>query len=113
MAYCHEPTSLTLNDDREILAKYCDITVIVDEHKYPAHKRILSEWSPFFEKIFCVEMKSCCSYEIIIEGISKEVFEIILDFIYIGEVFINDELLHPCIEAADYLGLEYEVQTYY
>ena len=109
MEYRYQQTSLTLNDDRETSAKYCDITLIVDEHKYPAHKCILSEWSPFFEKTFCVEMKRYCSHEIIIEGVSKEVFAIILDFIYIGEVFISDELLYPCLEVADYLGLEYEL----
>ena len=109
MEYRYQQTSLTLNVDRETSAKDCDITLIVDKHKYPALKYILSEWSPFFEKIFCIEMKRHCSHEIIIEGVSKEVFEIILDFIYIGEVFINDELLFPCLEVADYLGLEYEL----
>ena len=59
--------------------------------------------------MFCFEMKRYCSHEIVVEGISKDVFEIMLDLIYIGEVFINDELLYPCLEAADYLGLEYQL----
>ena len=101
----------TLNNDCEPSEKNCDIILIVDGHKYPAHKCVLSQRSPFFEKIFCSKIKKHCSDEIMIEGISKEVFEVILDMTYLDKVYVNDELLHPSKEVADYLGIEYELHT--
>ena len=99
-----------LNKDRKTSAKYCDINLIVDEHEYPAHKCILRDMCPFFEKIVCAETKAFCGDEIVIEGVSEEVFEIILDFIYMGEVIIDNEFVYLFSKAADYLGLEYNLR---
>ena len=71
----------TLNNDHKSPADLFDIALIVDGRKYTAHKCLLSSTSRFFEKILCVEMKKHSSEEIIIEGISKEVFDIMLDYI--------------------------------
>ena len=95
----------TLNNDHKSPADLFDFTLIVDGRKYPAHKCLLSSTSRFFEKILCVEMKKLSSEEIIIEGISKEVFDIMLDFIYKGKAYVNNELLHSFKKVADYLGI--------
>ena len=62
---------------------------------------------PFFEKIVCAETKAFCDDEIVIEGVSEEVLDIILDFIYMGEVTMGNEFANLFSNAADYLGLEY------
>ena len=99
-----------LNNDRKSSAKYCDINLIVDEHEYPAHKCILRDMCPFFEKIVCAETKAFCGDEIVIEGVSEEVLDIILDFIYTGEVTMGNEFAYLFSKAADYLGLEYNLR---
>ena len=58
---------------------------------YSPHICILSVMSSFFEKIFGFEMKRYCADEIVVEGVSKEACEIILDFIYTGSVTMNNE----------------------
>ena len=92
------------------LAKPCDVTLIVDGHYYPAHKSILRKDSPFFEKMFSVELKKQCNDEIVIEGICREVFDIILRLIYLRKVTVNNEILYSVTEAADYLGIVYRMR---
>ena len=96
-----------LDNDRKTSAKYCDISLIVDEHKYPAHKCIFGLLSPFFDKMFSIEMKERYDNEAVIKGISKEVFEAILDLIYTGSVVLNMENVFGIIEAAHYMDLPY------
>ena len=98
---------LRLDNDRKTSAKYCDITLIVDEHKYPAHKCIFGLLSPFFDKMFSIEMKERYDNEAVIRGVSKEVFEAILNLIYTGSVTLNMENVFGIIEAAHYMDLPY------
>ena len=53
---------LRLDDNRKRSAKYCDITLIADEDKYLPHKCIFGLLSPFFDKMFSIEMKVIRSY---------------------------------------------------
>ena len=98
---------LKLDDDRKTSTKYCDITLIVDEHKYPAHKCILGLLSPFFDKMFSIEMKERRDNKAVIKGVCKEVFEAILDLIYTGSITLNMENVFGIIEAAHYMDLPY------
>ena len=98
---------LRLDNDRKSSAKYCDITLIVDEHEYPAHKCIFGLLSPFFDKMFSIEMKERYDNEAVIKGVSKEVFEAILDLIYAGSVTLNMENVFGIIEAAHYMDFPY------
>ena len=96
-----------LNNDRKTSAKYCDITLIVNENKYPAHKCIFGLLSPFFDKMFSIEMKERYDNKAVIKGISKEVFEAILDLIYTGSIKLNMKNVFGIIEAAHYMDLPY------
>ena len=96
-----------LDDDRKTSAKYCDIILIVDEHKYPAHKCIFGLLSLFFDKMFSIKMKERYENEAVIKGVTKEVFEAILDLIYMGSVTLNMENVFGIIEAAHYMDLPY------
>ena len=48
---------LRLDYDRKASAKYCNITLIVDEHKYLAHKCMFGLLSLFFDKVFSIELR--------------------------------------------------------
>ena len=98
---------LKLDNDRKTSAKYCDITLVVDNHKYPAHKCVLGLLSPFFDKMFSTEMKEKRTGEAVINGVSKVVFESILDFIYTNCIELNMENVFEVIEAAHYMDLPY------
>ena len=98
---------LKLNNDRKTSAKYCDITLVIDEHKYPAHKCVLGLLSPFYDKMFSIEMKEKRDNEAVIKGVTREVFEVILDFVYTGNIILTMENVFGIIEAAHYLDLPY------
>ena len=98
---------LRLDDDRKTSTKYCDVTLIVDEYEYPAHKCIFGLLSPFFNKMFSIEMKERRDNKAVIKGVTKEVFEAILDLIYTGSITLNMENVFGIIEAAHYMDLPY------
>ena len=98
---------LRLDSDCKTPVKYCDITLIVDEHKYSVHKCILSVMSPFFDKMFNIEMKEHRNNEAVIKGVSKEVFEAILDLIYTGNITLNMENVFGIIKAAHFMDFQY------
>ena len=55
-------------------------------------------------------MKKQCNDEIVIESVSREVFDIILKLIYLGKVTLYNEIIYSVAKTADYLGLNYRIQ---
>ena len=97
----------TLRED-PILA---DVTLVTDDGQHiQAHKIILSAVSNFFSDIF---MKSNHSNMLVyLKGISSDMLEPVIDYIYYGEAFIIQEQLKVFIETGKELqvkGLEGEL----
>ena len=57
--------------------------------------------------MFSIEMKERRDNEAVIKGVTKEVFEAILDLIYTGSVTLNMKNVFGIIEAAHYMDLPY------
>ena len=85
----------------------CEITLVAKEGKeFKAHKNVLSAASPFFVKLLQTEMKEKEEGIVRFEEISEPILEKVLEFIYTGEVEIDDEqTAKDLIIAADYLLL--------
>ncbi|XP_068727336.1 kelch-like protein 2 [Montipora capricornis] len=85
----------------------CEITLVAKEGKeFKAHKNVLSAASPFFVKLLQTEMKEKDEGIVRFEEISEPILEKLLEFIYTGEVEIDDEQnAKDLIIAADYLLL--------
>jgi uncharacterized coiled-coil protein SlyX len=84
--------------------KYCDILVNVENQKFYCHKVILSQ-SPFLKN------KIQNQNEIAIENFSLEVIKILIEFLYCGNVFVdNIDLTVDLICAASLFELE-ELET--
>ena len=96
-----------MDNDRKTAARYCDITLMVDDHPFPVHKTVLGVLSTFFDKMFHIDMKEKRENKVEINGVSKEVLEVILDFIYTGEMALSMENVFAIIEAAHLLDLPY------
>ena len=85
----------------------CDVTLVVgDEKEFKAHRDVLADSSPFFERLFNTDMKESKEGVIRLDTVSESVMKDILEFIYTGTV----EKLAPrnaeeVIIAADYLLL--------
>ena len=93
-----------LREDKRLF----DVTLATDDgHHIQAHKVILSAGSHFFSDIF--EKSNHTNMLVYLKGISSEKLEQVLDFIYNGEVSINQEEIMVFIETGKELqvkGLE-------
>jgi len=90
--------------------KLFDVTLVTDDGQHiQAHKVILSAGSHFFSYIF---MRSNHSNMLIyLKGISSDMLEPVIDFIYNGETFMKQEELKAFVETGKELlvkGLEGE-----
>lgn len=89
--------NLVLQDD------YSDVTFVVEEKKFPAHRVILAARCSYFRALLYGGMKEAeMNIEIVISDTSADAFETLLKYIYTGKMKIsttNDE------DILDILGL--------
>ena len=84
-----------------------DVTIIVEDgKKFEAHRHILADASPFFEKLLSNDMRESKEGVVRLQMLTESVLGDILEFIYTGCVQISDEdRAHDLIAMADYLFL--------
>jgi len=87
-----------------------DVTLVVaDGKEFKAYRRVLSEASPFFEKLFNSGMRESKEGVVRLEMLSEAGMTDTLEFIYIGSIQIPSEdqaqELITMITMADYLVL--------
>jgi hypothetical protein len=85
-----------------------DIKLLLGQHRSPinAHKIILIGASDYFKGMFCGDLKAN-SNELAIEAIEKDVFLLILKFIYADEIdFLDNSNMLEILKAADFLLLQ-------
>ena len=87
---------------------FCDITLVAKDGKeFKAHRNVLSAASPFFDRLLQSEMKENKEGVVRFEELSASSLEDVLEFVYTGNVEVNDEQnAKELIIAADYLLLE-------
>ena len=85
----------------------CDITLVVkDGEHFQAHRKVLSQASPFFEKLLSSDMKESNEGVIRLPTVTDSQMADILQFIYNGSVQLtSQENAEKLIETADFLLL--------
>ncbi|KAL9978684.1 hypothetical protein ACROYT_G016232 [Oculina patagonica] len=85
----------------------CDITLLAKDGKeFKAHRRVLSEASPFFEKLLESDMKENREGVVRLENLTELLMTEILRFIYTGDVqILSEKNAEELIMAGDYLFL--------
>ena len=82
----------------------CDITLVTkDDKEFRAHRNVLSEASPFFDKLLQSDMKENREGIVRFEEISGSIMEDVLEFIYTGSVELTQENSKDLIAAGNYL----------
>lgn len=79
----------------------CDITIIVGNTRFEAHKLILSVRSPVLAAAFTHDMIEKKSNEVSITDIDPEIFEKVLRYIYTDQVSDLEVVAAKLLEAAD------------
>nr|XP_057932577.1 transcriptional regulator Kaiso [Doryrhamphus excisus] len=82
---------------------FCDVTIIIQDRKFRAHKSILSASSTYFHQLFVV-----AGQVIELNFLRAEIFEHILNFIYSSKIVrIRSDLLEELISAGQTLGVKF------
>ena len=87
--------------------KFCDVKVVVKDKEFPAHKAVLAAASPFFLSLLISNMRESKEHliRIELEEATASVMEDILQYVYTGNVSVNEENAHNLVATADYLLL--------
>ncbi|XP_072020762.1 kelch repeat and BTB domain-containing protein 2-like isoform X1 [Amphiura filiformis] len=90
-------------------AAFCDVTIIVGDQGFPAHKAVLSCASDYFQGMFSSGFQESTMSEIIVPG-TEESFVQILDFYYTGHFTLSLTTVTGIIKMACYMVLTTAVQ---
>ncbi|XP_008070811.1 transcriptional regulator Kaiso isoform X2 [Carlito syrichta] len=82
---------------------FCDVTVIVEDRKFRAHKNILSASSTYFHQLFSV-----AGQVVELSFIRAEIFAEILNYIYSSKIVrVRSDLLDELIKSGQLLGVKF------
>ncbi|XP_022070054.1 transcriptional regulator Kaiso [Acanthochromis polyacanthus] len=82
---------------------FCDVTIIIQDKKFRAHKTILSASSTYFHQLFSV-----AGQVIELNFIRPQVFEEILNYIYSSKIVrVRSDMLEELISAGQILGVKF------
>ncbi|XP_069842801.1 transcriptional regulator Kaiso [Dendropsophus ebraccatus] len=91
-----------LNDQR-LQGLYCDVTVIVEDRKFRAHKNILSACSTYFHQLFIV-----AGPVVELNFVRAEIFAEILNYIYSAKIVrLKCDMLEELIKSGKLLGVPF------
>ncbi|XP_075040479.1 transcriptional regulator Kaiso [Mixophyes fleayi] len=92
----------SLNDQR-MQGLYCDVTVIVEDRKFKAHKNILSACSTYFHQLFTV-----AGQVVELNFIRADIFAEILNYIYSAKIVrVKCDMLEELIKSGKLLGVPF------
>ena len=85
--------------------EFCDVKILVGTKSFTAHRCVLSSACAYFKHMFSSGMKESTKDEVEIYGISESIFDILLSYIYTGEVIVDLEDMQDLIIAANMLQI--------
>ncbi|NWH78913.1 KAISO regulator, partial [Piaya cayana] len=92
----------SLNEQRDH-GLFCDVTVIVEDRKFRAHRNILSASSTYFHQLF-----SMAGQVFELSFVRAEIFAEILNYIYSSKIIsIRSDLLDELIKSGQQLGVKF------
>ena len=88
--------------DQELL---CDVHLVAEGAKFPAHRVVLAAASPYFQAMFTGGFKENQMSEITLNDTSSKGLESVLDAIYTGELLLLEENVCDVLPVASLLQL--------
>ncbi|GBP61442.1 Actin-binding protein IPP [Eumeta japonica] len=83
----------------------CDVELVSGDTVVKAHRVVLSAVTPYFETMFTSGLEECENKSVFLPSIPPEVLPLIVDFIYTGQIVINNSTVQYLMDAADMLQL--------
>ncbi|MCL4123914.1 UNVERIFIED_CONTAM: hypothetical protein GTU68_037048, partial [Idotea baltica] len=88
----------------QVKERYCDATIACQGKYFPVHRIILSTCSEYFDEIF--ERMQCPHPYVVFKDIEPREMELLLNYMYQGEVNVTQEMLPSLIKAAEALKIK-------
>lgn len=82
----------------------CEVVIVVNGKQFYAHRNVLAASSPYFRAMFSSNMREQLENKpVILENITAEIMEELLNFIYTGSIKITPFNVKDFVSASNYL----------
>ena len=82
----------------------CEVVIVVNGKQFYAHRNVLAASSPYFRAMFSCNMREQLENKpVILENITAEIMEELLNFIYTGSIKITPFNVKDFVSASNYL----------
>ncbi|XP_010894556.2 transcriptional regulator Kaiso [Esox lucius] len=96
-------TLLKSMDQQRNSGLFCDVTIVIQDRKFQAHKNILSASSTYFHQLLSV-----AGQVVELNFVKVEIFEEILNYIYSSKIVrVRSDMLEELITAGKTLGVKF------
>lgn len=85
--------------------EFVDVTLVVEEREFPCHRNVLAISSPFFMAMFNSDMSESRQEKITLKDMDSSTMELVLDYIYTGQVFLSEDSVQNLLSAANLFQL--------
>ncbi|XP_078491620.1 kelch-like protein 2 [Ciona intestinalis] len=86
--------------------RYCDVTLVVEDQTFPAHRAILAASSKYFDRMFYSQMSEQFNNKIQIKEVTKAAMTQVINFIYTNQVSLSNDNFYEVLHAASLMQLE-------
>ncbi|XP_072015490.1 kelch-like protein 15 [Amphiura filiformis] len=88
---------------------FCDVTIVIDDHQFRAHKAVLSSDSSYFRGMFTSGFQESGRSEVTIQEGSAESFSQLLDFAYTGYFQLSVTNVCDILRMACYMDFNHAI----
>ncbi|GCB74475.1 zinc finger and BTB domain-containing protein 38 isoform X2 [Scyliorhinus torazame] len=104
----HSHTVLCCLNEQRSKGVFCDVTIVVEDAKFKAHKNVLAASSVYFKNLFSTQELWLVGHILELPDFKADVFAEILHFIYSAKVVVKgSERVKDLVDAGKRLGISF------
>nr|CAD7260558.1 unnamed protein product [Timema shepardi] len=82
---------------------FCDVTLLVEGDKFPAHRNVLASFSPYFKAMFTSKLAESRQSMVAVNGVEPAMMGLLLEYAYTSTVTITRSNVQSLLSAANLL----------